>query len=255
MPAATQKYTYAQLEALWIQAGGDRASAPVMAAIAMAESGGNPAAINTNTNGSTDRGLWQINSVHGSLSTFDPLANAQAAVKIKKTQGLNAWVTYTSGKYRQFLQNGVSPSGTPVGSTSTTSATDASLTGDIGGAIGQGLGDAFKALMQPVISTFIWGGEIMLGIGLMVGGIIVFVINTNAGKTVTGDLVQGATAVTAPELTMEQQIQRRHQMAVKQAAIREEVKKRQQGQKQNLGNEKGILTNPKTGKKHDITVA
>jgi hypothetical protein len=55
------------------------------AAIAMAESGGNPNAVNgSNSNGSTDRGLWQINSIHGSQSTLDPLANARAAVGISK---------------------------------------------------------------------------------------------------------------------------------------------------------------------------
>jgi hypothetical protein len=53
------------------------------ASIALAESGGNPNAINNNNpNGTIDRGLWQINSVHGSQSTLDPLANARAAVAI-----------------------------------------------------------------------------------------------------------------------------------------------------------------------------
>lgn len=247
MPNTVQHYTYAQLEALWIQAGGDRASAPVMAAIAIAESSGNPAADHKNTNGTTDRGLWQINSVHGDLSTFDPMGNAKAAVKIKKTQGLRAWTTYTTGAYRKYLQNGVTPSDNVPTTGSTSTATDAGLTGDIGGAIGQGMGDAFKALLQPLVSTFIWGGEIMLGIGLMVGGIIVFVINTNAGKSITRD---AATSVAAPELTLEQQVARRYAMAEKQKTIRAEVKK-----KQNMGNEKGVMTNPKTGKKNDITVA
>src|SRR5690606_38269312 len=38
-------------------------------AVCLAESGGRPNAINDkNTNGSIDRGLWQINSIHGKLS-------------------------------------------------------------------------------------------------------------------------------------------------------------------------------------------
>src|ERR1044072_4069643 len=37
-------------------------------AIALAESGCNPAALGHNTNGTTDRGLWQINSIHTGVS-------------------------------------------------------------------------------------------------------------------------------------------------------------------------------------------
>lgn len=204
VPGAVNHYTFAQLEALWIQAGGDRASAPIMAAIALAESSGNPMATNHNSDGSTDRGLWQINSVHGSLSTYDVTDNAKAAVKIKSTQGLSAWVTYTSGAYRKFLQNGVNPdsNGLPSGSTST--ADQAGLTGDIGTAIGQGLGQAFQSLMQPVISTLIWGGEIMFGIGMIGLGLVVFVLGTDRGKKAVGDVgsVAGTAATAAaPELS------------------------------------------------------
>jgi lysozyme-like protein len=79
------RYTFAQLKNLWVQAGGSAASSTIAAAIAMAESGGNPDSINTaNSNGTIDRGLWQINSIHGSQSTLDPLANARAAVAISK---------------------------------------------------------------------------------------------------------------------------------------------------------------------------
>ena len=75
-----------QLEALWIQAGGDPQKAAFAASIALAESGGaygdDPSATHTNTDGSIDRGPWQVNSVHGAQSTTDPLANARAAVAI-----------------------------------------------------------------------------------------------------------------------------------------------------------------------------
>lgn len=91
------------LSQLWINAGGSPQLANTMAAIAMAESGGNPNAQNP----SGASGLWQIlmpanaGYVHGNV--FDPFVNAQAAVAIEKAQGLNAWTTYTSGAYRQFL--------------------------------------------------------------------------------------------------------------------------------------------------------
>ena len=35
-----------------------------------------------NGNGTVDRGYWQINSVHGSLSTYGAAGNARAAVLI-----------------------------------------------------------------------------------------------------------------------------------------------------------------------------
>lgn len=95
-------YTYGQLEQIWISAGGNPGAASVAAAIAMAESGGNPNATNVNTNGSIDRGLWQINSIHGSQSTFDPMGNARSAIAISNN-GSNwapwctAWTNGCSG--------------------------------------------------------------------------------------------------------------------------------------------------------------
>ncbi len=112
------RYSYAQLEGLWIDAGGKKSLAPVMAAIAMAESGGCSSA--QNPSGAT--GLWQINGAvnpadQGNLT--DQHVNASEAVLKWKAQGLNAWVTFTSGAYKQFLRGNVPPTlnGTgPVGS-------------------------------------------------------------------------------------------------------------------------------------------
>jgi hypothetical protein len=93
-----------QLEQLWMQAGGPRSSAATAAAVAMAESSGNPSASNRNSNGTIDRGLWQINSTHGALSTFDPAGNARAAVKLSRYGGSWApWSVYKSGAYRRYL--------------------------------------------------------------------------------------------------------------------------------------------------------
>lgn len=102
-------YTFGQLEDLWTQAGGPRKLAPTMAAIALAESGGNPRAVHHNpasvhSPATTDRGLWQINSSHGyGLSSFDPKQNARQAVAVYHSQGLHAWTTYTLGTYQQHL--------------------------------------------------------------------------------------------------------------------------------------------------------
>jgi hypothetical protein len=102
------KYTYAQLEGLWINAGGAKALAPTMAAIAMAESGGCSAAYNPS--GAT--GLWQILGAVNSKDQsglYDPAVNAREAVLKYQAQGLGAWETYTSGAYKAELSSSTTP--------------------------------------------------------------------------------------------------------------------------------------------------
>ena len=84
-------------EELWEKAGGSSARAFMAAEIAMAESSGRQFA----TGPVGERGYWQINTNHGSLSTYDPLGNAKAAVIIS-ANGTNwhPWTTFTSGAYR-----------------------------------------------------------------------------------------------------------------------------------------------------------
>lgn len=88
------------LEALWESAGGSRGTAFMAAEIAMAESGGHEYSTDLNGGRSTDRGYWQINSVHGTLSTYDPAGNARAAIQLSD-DGANwsPWVTYNAGAY------------------------------------------------------------------------------------------------------------------------------------------------------------
>jgi hypothetical protein len=123
-------YSYAQLEGLWIQAGGSPSMAPLMAAIAEAESGGE----STATGGVGEKGLWQINpAAWGSLATYDPLGNARAAVHVLQAQGLGAWSTYTSGAYKAFINGSTTPqtSGLPAGGSAQNAgvSTAATLTG------------------------------------------------------------------------------------------------------------------------------
>ena len=131
-PGATT-YNYAQLEQIWISAGGNPQAAATAAAVAMAESGGNPNAVSP----TNDYGLWQINIVHGSQATLDVMGNARAAVAISNN-GTN-WGPWCSGwadpnancgKYMgpilqpasraaSFLQPGIQPdSTTPLNATS-----------------------------------------------------------------------------------------------------------------------------------------
>lgn len=91
------------LEQLWNSAGGNPGAAFMAAEIAEAESGGQQYA--TGPNG--ERGYWQINPVNGSLSTYDPLGNAHAAI-VLSFDGSNwsAWTTYLTGAYIGRCLNG-----------------------------------------------------------------------------------------------------------------------------------------------------
>lgn len=86
-------------------------------AVALAESSGNPAAVNHNTDGSTDSGLWQINSIHTDLSgnPFDPSTNAKMAFTIWQRAGgkWTPWSAYTSGRYRMFTGRAQVAAGQP----------------------------------------------------------------------------------------------------------------------------------------------
>lgn len=118
-------WSYSQLEEIWIQGGGSRGMAPLMAAIAMVESSGNDHAYNPS--GAT--GLWQIEwplhkgLVPGATSQqayYNPLINAQAAVKLSQNNPSTSpgspvysnWLEWEpAGAYKRFLQSHVAPSG------------------------------------------------------------------------------------------------------------------------------------------------
>jgi cell wall-associated NlpC family hydrolase len=121
-------------------------------AVALAESGGNTWAIDNDTNGSQDQGLWQINTVHasqfpgmtrdpgtgsratvGSSSIFDPASNAKAMYLVSSGgSSWTPWSTYTSGAYRQHL--GAAQNGAANPTISPDSGTTNSLGGSAGAA-------------------------------------------------------------------------------------------------------------------------
>ena len=149
--------TFSQLEQLWIGAGGLKSLAPLMAPIALAESSGNPNAINPDDNDGKQSsfGLWQIsNGTHSppAANWANPQENASLAVAKWKSQGLDAWGTYVSGAYEKYLAaNGVSGNGIPsnyvqqpLGSSSSSGPlADVTSAGSQAGTL---LGDSAKAL-------------------------------------------------------------------------------------------------------------
>ena len=64
-------------------------------------------ASNRNSNGTVDRGVFQINSVHlgdagctrSASALYDPMTNARCAHEIWRAQGNNAWFGYQAHRY------------------------------------------------------------------------------------------------------------------------------------------------------------
>lgn len=81
----------------------------IAVAVAKAESGLRENAININTNGTIDVGIYQINSIHFnkegcSLKEIaDQYKNVDCAYSIWEKQGWNPWVAYTSQSYLEKL--------------------------------------------------------------------------------------------------------------------------------------------------------
>jgi hypothetical protein len=132
-------YSYAELEGLWINAGGPKALAPVAAAIAEAESGGNSDAYNPNDNNGTQSsyGLWQISTgthTPPSPNWADPATNAKLAVG--KWQGagrsFSPWGTFDSGAYKAYLSSKTTPQLNVPGSPTATLTAAAASAGQTG---------------------------------------------------------------------------------------------------------------------------
>jgi hypothetical protein len=86
-------------------------------AVALAESGGDTTARHVNNNGSTDYGLWQINSIHSQILASgrwdDANSNAKMAHQIWHDAGnkWTPWATYNSQRYRVYLTRAISAQG------------------------------------------------------------------------------------------------------------------------------------------------
>lgn len=187
-------------------------------AVALAESGGNAAAQHTNTNGSVDRGLWQINSrAHPEVSSaqaFDPAQAARAAFTISKGgTSWTPWTTAKNGAAQAMLGTAALAASKPIatGSSSTT-AQDAGLLQLPGQAI-DGVATAGKslaALAGDVQAGADWFGNkhnwsrialyLVGGIGALAGLVMLGQadlggpVGTVASKAATGARAAGKTA-------------------------------------------------------------
>jgi hypothetical protein len=153
----------------------------VATAICIAESGGNAAAVNVNTDSfkSKDVGLSQVNlhyhPEYTETEMKEPRANARAMGKISNNwTDFRPWATYTSGKYIAFLgqdrkvtnaADSVGP-GEPAGTLEQITGAAKETASDLSlGNIADGVASVVKALFDP--STYLRLGKGFIGLVLI----------------------------------------------------------------------------------------
>jgi hypothetical protein len=137
-------------------------------AISMAEDrNADVTATNKNTNGSTDYGLWQINSVHGfpAAELLTSTGNAHAAAAVYAKQGWKAWTTYKNGQYQLYMGRARQASQTPITGTGTAP----------GKSILDVVGDSVTGTARWVSDPHNWlrVAMVIVGGGLVLGGLVV----------------------------------------------------------------------------------
>jgi hypothetical protein len=156
----------------------------IAVAVSLAENrDSDPKATHKNLDGSTDYGLWQVNSVHGYPvdQLLTTTGNARAAFEVWQKQGWNAWTTYKTGAYLLFMPRAKQavahgsaeggPAGTGTGTAPTLSTLDV-IVKAINGFVGW--------VGNP--HNWVRVAEVTIGGALVIGGLIVV---ANSSKTVT----------------------------------------------------------------------
>lgn len=193
--------------------------AQLMAAIALAESGGNANAVgDQNLVSGTwgpSIGLWQIRSLHAQRGTgkerdgsrlTDPAFNARSARIVYESQGFRAWSVYSSGAWAKHAKAvsaavGKSDGGAVPGVPDVFDLPGVDRPGDVVGVVGAGVATAgtgvlggldaigafFGALGQR--GTWVRVLQVVGGSGLVVGGLAFL------GKDVAGAAVKVAADV------------------------------------------------------------
>lgn len=149
-------------------------------AVALAESGGNATATNHNTNGTTDFGLWQINSIHrpelGYGSWQDPATNGKMAYSIWVAAGRKwtPWNAWKSGKHVAFLARGAAaagsaPDGADVPVSGDPTVQDVGILGQY-----QQVANAAERVLDTLADKDLWlrFGIYLLGFVFLVVGVI-----------------------------------------------------------------------------------
>lgn len=174
-------------------------------AIAKAESSGRTDNVNSaNTNGTIDRGLWQINSVHDEKlpgqDRFDPNVNAQLMMMISSGgKNWQPWSTYNNGAYnshtsevsnaimgKTFTPNTPVPLAAGTGSAETLLGTDTDTSSIL---------SLFKALTSR--NFWIRFLEVLVGGLVAILGIVALMVATGAAGKVMSIIPSKKLATTA----------------------------------------------------------
>jgi hypothetical protein len=215
---APTNLSYAQIQQLWIANGGPAGWAPLMAGIAIAESGGNAGILNnTPSTGDYSVGLWQINyfgnlmtgrtAQYGSPASLanDPNGQAKAAIELfgggagignwKGDATYNAWVA--AGRPQQpssaVVQSWLGGQGSGDGGGPVTAQDTPTASGTAGtcGANGGGL-DIFGAHIGDACQLKALAGGLLVGLGggiMLVGATLIAAYglsHTGVGQAVAG---------------------------------------------------------------------
>lgn len=177
--------------------------AQTIAAIALAESGGNTTAHNSKPPDDS-YGLTQINMI-GSLGVarlkqfglskktdlFDPAVNLKAANAIFKSSGFEAWTTYKNSKYKDHI-NDVGSDNSPVGNV---------VQGVEDSSQFAGLSNAIASVGNNVFKTGANFAGIVVAVVLVIVGVAILLLNSDTAKSAVrtvagvaspGTKVQGA---------------------------------------------------------------
>lgn len=193
-------------------------------AVCLAESGGNTLSKNKNTNGSTDSGLWQINSVHSALiaqqaawiqgelklakkpSVFHPLVNTACAHELfngsswhpwdssrsnwskHRGHGAKVYALLTTKKYRAHLSDLLTANlidDAGFAEAATFVVPGAALVNN------DLVTDPMGSLLDFIKKLGIPVGVFLLGLILLVLGVVYLISRSRAGKAVIGSTPAG----------------------------------------------------------------
>ena len=177
-----------QVASLMQQAGFPSSAIPQGVGVATAESGLRSDAVSpTNHDGSIDRGLFQINSIHGKdpARLMDPLYNTQAAFEIWRSAGNSwrPWSTFNNGSAHIVQVNALSDLLDPFGVVG-------GLNNAVGGVSGvaNGVGTVYKlgsTALGALTSASVWKRAALIYAGWMVlaFSLIVLIAGSGTAKT------------------------------------------------------------------------
>lgn len=173
-------YSYDDLLGFAQQAGFSGSSANTIAAIALAESGGNPYAINHADPGGS-YGLTQINGAAWGPAAANTLGNPLEAFRQAFSisnggQNFTPWSTYNSGAYLQNLPGGSFTGSTPGGSSSPPSPFSPGGGGSSSGLTGTSATGQPTTAQSPLSAIFGAIGNLFQSAGLLILGAILVAI-------------------------------------------------------------------------------